>query len=362
MRVLQISSARDWAGGEVHTFLLCKELSNSGCKVTLACRPNSVLSKIFYKEGLNFFCIPLFNSVDILSAFLLALYCWIKKIDIIHVQIARDTWLAYGAKILCPRVKIVFTRHVLYPLKYSKCHKYLYNNIDKVIAVSHAVKDVIVGQNIIPESKISVIYNGIDLEKFKYASGNKIIQELNFSEKQRLVGVIGRITPEKGQDIFIKSIPLILKDHPDTKFLIVGSDTEKYTEKLNLLANELGIPDKVVFLGVRSDIPDIMKMLDVFVLSSLSEPFGLVLVEAMAAGIPVVATQAGGAREIIVNNESGILVEPSNHEDLAAAVSNILRDNELAKKLNTAGKERAKIFEADMMSSKTYELYKELLC
>ena len=364
MRILHINSARDWAGGEVHTYLLCRKLDEMGLKITLACKPGSKIDKKFRTEGLAVFNLPLMHSGDILSATALAAYCRINNIDILHVHLARDYWLAYYAKLLYKKLKIVFVRHVAYKVKFRNfLYRHMYDSVDKIIAVSQAVEDVLKGQNVIDEAKIIKIYNGIDHEPFINSQKGNLRKELGINEKSPLVGMIGRVNDEKNQKSFIKSIPIILKSYPEARFIIAGADEENgaYIKKLQALAESLEVSDKLKLLGFRSDVPSIMKELDVFVLASTNEGFGLVLTEALSSGAAVVATPVDCAREIILDGESGIIAEGFEPKNIAEAVDKILSNDELAQKLKKEGQKRARIFELCTMAEKTMEVYKQLL-
>jgi glycosyltransferase involved in cell wall biosynthesis len=165
------------------------------------------------------------------------------------------------------------------------------------------------------------------------------------------VGTVGRITRWKGQDDFLRAAALVAETHPDVRFVVVGDCVsspaeqeadEAYREELHALADELGIADRVVFAGYRQDIPAAMNAFDVFVLPSHDEPFGIVVLEAMAARRPIVATRAGGVPAIVRHEEETLLVPARDAEAMADAIVRLLDDPELAQRIARAAAERVR--------------------
>lgn len=349
MKILQMNSMNIWGGGEVHVLLLCRQLLALGDEVVLVCRPGSVIDQKAKEEQIPVFNLPLKGAIDIKSARRIANYCREHSVDIIHAHNGRDYWIAVLAKCFYPDLKVVITRHILSPLKRTFLHRWLYKKIDRVIAVSQAVKN---GISVFPPERISVIYNGIDIERFCTAQPGTLRKELNLSGKEKIVGMVGRVHPSKGHQTFLQSIPAILDKHPSTAFVVVGAG--EYISQLKEMNCD------AQFLGKRSDIPQIMKDLNVFVMASPNEPFGLVTVEAMAAGAVVVAANSGGSAEIIVDGESGLLILPKNPERLAEAVVKILNDDNLATKLRAGGRERARQYNIETMVLNTKKIYHDI--
>ena len=364
MRILQINSSQNWGGGEVHVFLLCNELAHRGYPVTLAARPGSIIINKFRAANLPVLECSLRGAVDFNSAKQLAVYCAQNQINILHAHLARDYWIARMVKIINPDIHLIFTRHLTRPIKADFLHKWLFKEVDKLIVVSEAVKRSLVGQNLLPLNKIAKIYNGIDTERFKNAIPTGLRCTLGIDPQIRLIGIVGEVSPHKGQEILIRSFPLVIAKDPNINLIIIGSDFKegKYIEDLKVLAQSLGVRDRVFFLGFREDIPNLIKDLDILVLASKNESFGLTIVEGMAAGIPVIVTNTGGVSEIVIDNETGLLVEPNQPVALANAILYLLANPQLAKKLGQAGQKRATdYFSLNLMVEKTIEVYHEVL-
>lgn len=349
MKVMQINSMNFWRGGEAHVFMLCQQLMLAGISVVLACRDKSAINQKARAANIPVLTLPLRNALDIKSARAIANYCRDNSIDIIHAHTGRDYWLANLAKLFNPKVKVIITRHRLGPFKNTPLHRWAYKKVDRVIAVSQAVKNAI---TVFPSEKITVIYNGIETEKFLAAPAGTLRKELGLSATTRIVGMVGRVHPVKGHATFLRSIPEILAANPDTAFIIAGGGD---------ISTLQGMNGEVHFLGARSNIPEIMKDLNVLVMASQREAFGLVTVEAMAAGTPVVATNTGGTVEIITDGETGLLFPPGDPIKLAQAVIKVLTDDKLAERLKQGGLSAAKRYNIRNMLTSTCSIYHEVL-
>lgn len=209
-----------------------------------------------------------------------------------------------------------------------------------ILAISQAVADDLPPAM---RARTRVVYNGVDLARFAALSAPAPVDLPLPAGDGPLIGTVSHLIPWKGQEVFIKAAALMLKAHPDWRFLLVGDDIFQFQgerARLTALTEELGIADRVVLTGNREDVPAILARLDLFVLPSLYEPFGRVLIEAMAARLPIVASRAGGVPEIVVEGETGLLTVPGSAESIAEAVEAVLLDPELRRRMAAAGRER----------------------
>lgn len=213
---------------------------------------------------------------------------------------------------------------------------------EKIAVISMAVGEMFTGKSI---QKLQVVYNGTDTIKFSpEIDGSGIRKEFNIANDEFVVGIVGRLVIWKGQREFLKAASVIVRKIPKTKFLIVGDTTfgsKQYKEQLYDLACELGIESKVIFFGCRDDIPNIIRAMDVMVHASISpEPFGLVIIEGMASGVPVVASNRGGPVEIIENGKDGFLVNPEETDILVGRIIELLGDKSLRDKIAQAARKK----------------------
>lgn len=210
--------------------------------------------------------------------------------------------------------------------------------------------------------KIQRIYNGIDVGLFQSPRTGKLRRELGLKNGSRLVGMVANIRPGKDYDSFIRAARQITETMPNTWFVAVGDVDPVLGEPLRQLVRELALGERFLFLGSREDVPDILGDLDVFVLSSISEGLPLVLLEAMAASKPVVATRCGGPLEIIEHGQTGYLVPTGDCESLASKVAELLADAGLAAALGQRGRLKVeRDFSMTRMVREYEQLYERLL-
>jgi glycosyltransferase involved in cell wall biosynthesis len=225
-----------------------------------------------------------------------------------------------------------------------------------IIAISQAVAD-----DLSPPfaARTRVVYNGIDLAQFDARSQAPVAAA--GEGEGPLIGTISHLIPWKGQDVFLYAAAQLLRRHPDARFLIVGDPIFQFRqerERLEGIVRFLGIGDRVSFAGHREDVPAVLASLDIFALPSLYEPFGRVLIEAMAASCPIVASRAGGVPEIILDGETGVLVTPGDPQALSDALCAMLENPEMAKRLALAARARVSAsFSLDATLSGVMEAY-----
>lgn len=210
-------------------------------------------------------------------------------------------------------------------------------------------------------AKVTVIHNGVDVAAFQAAPRPSPLRTAwGGASGLRLVGNVSRLVPFKGQRYFLRAAALLAMQHKEVRFIVVGDGPLR--GELEEEARRLGLGARLHFAGHREDIPNVMAALDVFVLSSLEEHFGRVLIEAMAAETPVVATAAGGVPEIIEDGRSGILVPPGDADALADAISRLLCDEALRRSVAEAGARRvASHFSIQQHAERVERLYARLL-
>ena len=247
----------------------------------------------------------------------------------------------------------------------KRVQRYVCQFADCVLANANAVKDWLVGEGY-DESKIVVIRNGVDLARFDGpAEGDRLRQELGLAPETPMVTVVSRLTRMKGIENFLEAAAMLKDRYPDARMLVVGETAPgqgAYLQELVALAEQLGVADRVIFTGLRADVPAVLGSAAVAVMPSLNEALSNVLLESMAAGAPVVATRVGGTPEALVDGGNGLLVAPGDSRAIASAVARLLDDRALAARLGRAA--RACIedrFSVERMVRSTERLYTDLL-
>lgn len=231
----------------------------------------------------------------------------------------------------------------------------------KVVFVSRSLSEGLAGRLRIAPQRTAIIPNGIDTDAFRPGRDDSIRRELRLSPDAILVGAIGNIRPDKAYDNFLRAARLLADRSDRFHFVVAGQSGGILSDALMTLRAELELGHRVSFLGLRSDVTTVLHNLDIFALSSRSEGFSIACVEAMACGIPVVATRCGGPEEIL-DARSGILVAPGNPRELADGIERIARDPSMARQLVTAARTRAEQnFSLAVMLSRYEALFEEVV-
>lgn len=355
MKILHICSARLIGGGERYLADLSNAISERGHDVFIALAPDAPLAdELSAVPKDNILFSRMRNALDIFSAFELADFVRRNDIEIIHAHLARDYSLAAIAARLAKK-PFVLTRHVLFPL--SKLHKFVLKNVGGIVAPSNAIADALEKQNLFQPDKITIIRYGIDVGRFSQVekTRNEIFT----------VGTIGHLAPIKGHDVFVRAAEIVLKKRENIRFVIVGEDKSasgKNRRELEDLIAGLDLKSKIELAGWTDDVRPFLQTFDLFVSAARAEAFGLVIVEAMLFGLPVVATSSEGAQEIIEDGASGILIPNEDAAVLAKAILELFDDKDKRERLIKNGRRRAlEHFSLERMVSKTEEFYRRVL-
>ncbi len=244
--------------------------------------------------------------------------------------------------------------------------RWLARGVAAHLYISQAVADDHRQQGVRPQ-RARVIYDGLPPESFALSDERLAVRaEFGIAPDAPLVGLVGRLTAWKGQDFFLQALATARVQVPGLRAIIIGEGgpgDEAFVAHLHRMVAELGLTDTVVFAGLRSDVPRLLSALDVLAHTSVEpEPFGLVIIEGMAAGLPVIATRAGGAAEVIEDGVSGLLVLPGDAVALARAVVHLVGDRDRAKALGRTARRRAQnIFTVDRFVQAVSEIYHDVL-
>lgn len=355
LTVLHIDFEKTWRGGQQQLFWLVEGLNRSGDKNFVLCRPGSALSARLKENGAVWFAVrPLFE-LDLIAAYKTAGLINTLKPDVIHLHSAHAHTIGImAAKISRHKAKVVVSRRVDFPIK-NRCK---YHWADRIIAISNGVKNVLLSDGI-PEEKISVVHSGVDLNRFDKVEGSYLYRELGIQKGQPVVGIVAALAPHKDHRNFLKAARLVKKEIPDSVFAIVGAGRLK--KDLTDFADSLGLSGSTIFTGFRNDVPELLSIFSLFVLSSYLEGLGTSLVDAMASGLPIVATNVGGIPEVVADGLNGYIVPPRDHQRLAEKIIRILKDEDLKKKFSARSKLLSRNFSKEKMTEGTKRVYLEIV-
>jgi glycosyltransferase involved in cell wall biosynthesis len=293
-----------------------------------------------------------------------------EKPDIVHTHSSKAGLLGrWAAKLACIPIVIHTPHgHVFYghfgPLAsklFLVLEKITAHITDRIVALTEAERNDYIEFSVSKPHKIVTIHSGVEIARYMEAEVNARAKKiaLGLNPESLAVGLVGWLLPIKGPMYLLKAMVQIWKSIPDPELVFVGKG--ELEGELREEALKAGVADKVAFLGWRGDVPEIMQILDILVLSSLNEGMGRVLVEAMAAGKPVVASRVGGILDLVKNQENGLLVEPGDVNGLSFAITRLLTDSKIRDKMGQKGRTMSHDFSVENMVVKIDALYFQLI-
>jgi glycosyltransferase involved in cell wall biosynthesis len=355
-----------WAGAEVHLAVLLRCLARTeGVAVYAVLFNEGRLADILRASGIPVTIIPeiRFNCARI--AIELVYYFRKHRFQIVHTHKPKDSVpVAIAGKIAgipylvrtyhgLPEPHIGYHHHknAIYTAVDNFVNRYM---TDRIIAVSSNIQRHLLSLKY-PEQHILQIHNGIDLDNIhcydETAADNR---------KELIIGTASRLVPVKGHDTLLRAISTLKARHKDIRLIIVGDGPLR--GKLERLIQELELKDEVILTGHSDNIYVELRKMDIFALPSIHEGIPMVLLEAMALSLPIVASRVGGIPEVICHDESGILIEPGNADALASALTILARDRTYARRLGKAARKKVEEnFSAELMATRTAKLYRELV-
>jgi glycosyltransferase involved in cell wall biosynthesis len=258
-----------------------------------------------------------------------------------------------------PKPPLVFARRVDFRLRGNSFSRWKYRQVDLFVAASAAIERMLVEDGV-PAEHVVTVRDGVDVGRVEAAEAVNVREEFWFPSHSLVVGNIAALVPHKGQKHLLDAAATVITEVPHARFVILGEGELK--GELERQVRRLHLGQHVVLAGFRPEILGFLKGFDLFVLSSVTEGLGSSLLDAMAAGRPIVATTAGGIPEVVENGVNGMLVPPRDHRALAAAIVALLKDPAKRARLANAGLERVRrSFSAERMVDETLAAYSRLV-
>ena len=362
LNLLVVVDSLEVGGAERHVMDLVLALRREGHAVTVACSVSGSLA-----EPLEAARIPVRQIVGSIVKRRVSLpyALGLRKLlgrgsfDLVHAHVYSSA-AASALATVGTGIPLVVTEHTeaLWQGRRGKLFSpWMYRRVARVIAVSDAIRRRLVERDGVPAGKITVIPNSVP--PTREAHGDDLPLPAGM-EDGPVVGVVARLQPEKGVTGFLKAAAHVMRAFPATRFAVVGDGPLR--EELFGLAEDLGVRERVLFLGFRPDAQALIGMMDVVAVPSVSEGTPLVVLEAMAAGVPVVASRVGGIPSQLQNGTEGILVPPGDPRALGDAILGLLRDPERARRMGEAGRLRAATeFSHENMVRRVEGIYRDAL-
>lgn len=356
--IFHLDTETEWRGGQQQAIYLIEGLIKRNIEVLLICRNDSKLYEYARKNNLPVETLPLLSEYDIFSALKLRKLIKKHQASLLHCHNSHALGLALLTKFFI-NILLVASRRVDFPLQKNIFSRFKYktSKLNKLICISDNIRKIVKVSNV-PEDKLITIRSAIDITKAdRDGDIENIISE--FPKSEFIIGTIAALTGHKDYPNLIKAAELVLQKRANVKFVAIGDG--KLADNLNALILSKGLQDNFLFLGYKANVYDYLKRFNIFVLSSKLEGLGTSVLDALSCGKAIVATNAGGIPEMIVDRVNGLLVPKQNHTELAKAIIELIDDEKLRDKLAIEAKESAKLFDIAQLVDQHIALYQRLM-
>lgn len=374
MRALVICLSHSWGGLEHIAANDSVDLGSLGCSVHVLCLEGSPVHEYLSQRD-EVTTVPVdFEPRDVFDFRMRRVLHRLvdeQKVNLIHCH--QPSLIGSISPWIWNRnVAFFVSRHIMNTHnKRGPYHSLIYRRVDALIAMSQTLKDNVLATHRLKERQLKVIHHGLDFELFdpERVDYRKQRADWGADDETIVIGMVGRIDPAKGQDTFIKAAAGLLKQPKDGerfKFVIVGEETlgrtSTYLDELKKMVGAFRISEHVIFAGYQENIPEVMAAFDIFVMPSRQEAFGLVAIEAMAMKCPIVISSGGSAREIVGNEEFGLLIRPFDAFDLQSKLRRLLEDPQERIQMGERAREHVqKNFERNARLRTLLEVYERVL-
>jgi len=360
MYSLHIDTARTWRGGQNQVLLTVLGMRALGHRTMLVAHPAGELRQRA-REGLELLPLTPRTEMDLSAAWRLARVIAQERPDVIHAHDPHGVAmaaLALSMSTSSAKPPLIAARRVDFRLRGNALSRWKYRQVDCFICASECIRRMLLGDGV-DEGRAVTVHEGIDLERVAAAPAADLHGEFWLPRDSPIVGNVAALVPHKGQRHLIDAAALVVQKVPDARFVIAGEG--ELRESLERQIKDLALEKHVLLVGFRPDALSVHKGFDIFVMSSVTEGLGTSLLDAMACGRPIVATTAGGIPEVVVNNQTGILVPPRDHEALARALVALLRDERAQEVMGAQGLLRVRErFTAERMVQETLGVYRRV--
>ncbi|PJZ29958.1 glycosyltransferase [Leptospira kmetyi] len=358
--ILHIDTETGWRGGERQLLLLAEGLKKRKIPQLIVGKPGSALEGRCSDHGLPFQAVDMRGEWDLASVKAIRALVQEKKIKLIHTHTAKAHTLALFAKSKLPDTKLVVSRRVDFSIRKNlfSIWKYKSKRNDLFLTVSNKIREILLRDGVDPAKTVTV-HSGIDFSfAKKLPDPARYKKEFSIKKDTIVIGNVAALVDHKDQKTLLNAIATIDSSRNFKVFLVGEGELRK---ELEGLANTLGISDKVVFTGYRTDVPEILSLFDIFTLTSKEEGLGTSILDAMAVGLPIVATKGGGIGEMLTHEKGAFLAEVGDAGALAKYYETLMDDLKLRKTFGSFNKESVKRFSIKNTIRKTELAYYSFL-
>lgn len=360
IKVIHIDTGKNWRGGQQQAIYLFEGMLRRGFETWMICQPGSAIEEYCKKNSLPFHSINFAHELDFISGMYTARLAKMYGANILQLHSGHSVSWGLCAKLFNPKLKLVATRRVDFSVRKNLIAplKYKTKLINRIVCISNKIYDIMILDGILP-GKLSIINSGIDLTKFdNYKMTSDFRAKWGIPENSILIGTIAAFAGHKDYHNLLDAAAKILNKNHDVRFMLVGEG--ELLTKMKEYARDIKVYDKVVFTGFQNNVGEFLKAFDIFVLASKKEGLGTSVLDAMAAGLPVVATEAGGIPEIIQHKINGLLVPVHDSNALSEALTELINDSASRDSLAINAKNAVKKYDINLTIERYIDLYKEL--
>lgn len=341
MNVVFVNSMRSFGGGEQWLLEAAGGLRDRGHRVAVAARARGALAARVATAGFRVLELPMSGDLDLGSAVRLARFMRREGAELACPSVQRAVRLTALSATIAPLCAVVERKGLVLPVRRTLVNRLVYaRSVHHVIANCEAIRASIVQAGLVPSERVSVIPNGIDPRRIGSGGGAAVRAELGIGPADPVVAVVGRLVPDKAHRDALRAFARLVRELPSARLLVAGDG--KLRGELERDASETTPQGSVMFLGERKDVPAVLDAADALLVTSVREGMPHVVLEAMAAGTPVVATAVAGIPEMIRDGRDGLLVPPGEPEKAFRATATILSDPALARRLAQAAERRVR--------------------
>lgn len=355
MEMFTLDSVRQLLKRNIHTELLCYE--------------NSRLHTEALKAGITVHLVSSGGYFLPSNLFRTALLIRRNRYDLIHTQASKDLWILVPAlKTAGSRIPLILTKQVgSFIVKKDLLHRFLYNRLTLALAISNVIRTNLLDTTPLKKEKVELLHNSVDTRRFDPAKTDTAVlrRQYSIADDEIAIGMLARFSPGKGHEEFLSAAQQLLKKYSRLRFVIVGEASrgeDQYAADIRQMAASLGISDRVIFTGFRSDIPEVLASLDIFAFPSHSEAFGIALIEAMAMGKPSVCSASDGILDIALDGITSYLFRKQDSADFAEKLDWLIASQEKRTAFGAAARQRAvDHFDTEILTDQVVDIYKRLI-
>lgn len=360
MNIVHIDTGTSWRGGQNQVLLLTRGLQKRGYNQVLLCQKSGELAARARESGIPTREMAMHGEIDPFAIMRIRKIYKEFNAAICHCHTSHAHGLGLLATLGSNNTKVLVTRRVDFAIgrNFLSRRKY-YSPKVYYIAISDGVQRVLL-EAVVPEDRITLVRSGIDLERFAHIDdGDSLRKEFALPDETIVIGTVGHLVDHKGHIYLVRAAPNILERFPNAVFIIVGEGEERSVLEAEI--QRLNLKDRFILPGYRTDIGKFLKLFDIFVLPSHLEGLCTSLLDAMAVGVPIVATDTGGVPDVISDHSNGLLAKPRNPRNLARKIIRLLENTHLQNRFVAEGEKMVKErFTADRMVEGTLKVYKEI--